>query len=283
MSVLSSFSENSTSFSNENSADSSHSSNFAKNWNKTYQGTIQFIKETEVEIKRNQIQRQNTEMEATLLNREIELQSEITEVTSDVSGLRLKVSQLEKELSSIKEDKNSIILSIRKSLAEQLSKFQPVFTDSEKTIEKLKSAIAAQRENHERNKMMYGLSKNEKEKTLDAEISQLNAELDKIRNVSAQDVERRGFDITNAQNTYELLNNEIFSLQSEFNDLNDQRMEVQRNLNTLRENLIIVEEESIYLHNQLVKNSNLRAKMKGILDRARFQRWNEKTAHFQTV
>ncbi|OHT02609.1 hypothetical protein TRFO_07022 [Tritrichomonas foetus] len=269
--------------SDDDLSDSSLSENFIKKWPDTYFKTVQFVKDTEIDIKRYRLERSNNEMEAELIDREIELQNEIGEITTELTNLRLQLTQLEVEMGNIKDQRSSDLINIRTSLASQLRKYQPILSDSEHTIYQLQEAIEAQRDNHERNKEIYEISKSDEEKALDFEIERLQTEIENVRKSTMSLVESRDADSTDAETTIELLNAEIMNVKSDSDNLQIQKQQIQRNLAEMKAELIIAEETSTALQSQIKKNSQLRAKMKGVIDRVRLTNWKAKNENFQFV
>lgn len=267
--------------SDDDDSNSSLSINFVKKWPETFRNSVQLVRDAQIDIKHFRLERNGNEMEAELVDREIELQAEIRDITSETTDLRLQVSNLETELSQIQEQRTHDIISIRTSLANQLKVYQSEMTDFERTIQLLQDAIEAQRENHERNKDMLNTNKSSGESALDTEIEMLKAEIERTRKSSISLASKSSSDMTDAETTISLLNSEIESAQTEYEKISNKRQEFQRNLSILKRELIVEEEEAAALHNQVVKNSQLRAKMKGAIERVRLHIWKVNSASFQ--
>lgn len=269
--------------SDDDDSNSSLSMNFVKKWPDTFRNSIQLVRDAQLDIKHYRLERNGNEMEGELVDREIQLQSEIRDITSETTDLRLEVSGLELELSRIQEQRTAEIISIRNSLASQLRKLQIDLTDFDKTIQLLQDAIEAQRQNHERNKEIMNSNKTSDESALDAEIEMLKMEIEKTRKTTINLAQKNSSDLMDTETTIGLLNNEIDSAQTEFEKISRQRQEWQMNLSILKRELIYEEEEAAALHRQVVKSSQMRAKMKGIIDRCRLRIWKANSVKIQNV
>lgn len=269
--------------SDDDDSNSSLSVNFVKKWPDTFRDTIQLVRDAQLDIKHYRLERNGNEMEAELVDREIKLQSEIRDITAETTDLRLEVTTLEAELSRIQEQRTAEIISIRNSLANQLRKLQSDLIDFDRTTQLLQDAIEAQRQNHERNKDIMSSSKTSDESALDTEIEMLKMEIEKTRKTTINLAQKSSSDIMDTETTISLLNNEIELAQTEFEKISHQRQEWQLNLSILKRELIYEEEEAAALHRQVVQSSQMRAKMKGVIDRCRMRIWKAHSAKLQNV
>lgn len=273
---------NSYEFSHNSSDDDDSSNSFHsfKRWPDTYRDSIKFVRDAEIEIQHYRLERHEKEMEGELADREVELQNEIRQVTSEVTDLRLQINQLELELSKLQDQKSTQLISIRASLESSLDRMKPEFNDLARTIEQLQNAIEAQRENYERNKNMILSSQSIAGNALDDEIEMLKNEIDKSRKFSADNYQRINMDMNDANTTIEMIQAEIDSIQIEDEKLLGQIIDFQKNLVILKRELIIEEETSASLQRQVRESSELRAKMRGAIDRAKDLIWKTKNANF---
>lgn len=269
--------------SDDDDSNSSLSMNFEKKWPDTFRNSIQLVRDAQIDIKHYRLERNGNEMEAELVDREIELQSEIRDITSETTDLRLEVSSLEAELSRIQEQRTADIISIRNSLASQLQKLQSELVEYDQTTQLLQDAIEAQRSNYERNRDIVSFNKSNNESALDAEIEMLKMEIEKTRKSTINIAQKNSSDLMDTETTIGLLNNEIESAQTEYEKISHQRQELQLNLGILKRELIYVEEEAAAMHRQVVQSSQMRAKMKGVIDRCRLRIWKVNSAKFQNV
>ncbi|KAK8884092.1 hypothetical protein M9Y10_043197 [Tritrichomonas musculus] len=264
--------------SDDNRDDSSNSENFAKTWPDTHQDTFQFVKDTQIDVKKHQLERNEAEMQADIVEQESTLQTEIREITAEITELRVEIGSLEKELSDVQEKLKTDIIDVTKESSEKLHKYQSIVRDDEPIIEQLKSAIQAQRENHERNKDLAEMRKKEINLPLDYQIQSLMSEIELMRKSIINTAKRGEKNISDAESSTSLINVEIESIATEIQKLNNMKQKAAYTLSALKRELIINEEIAASMRSQIDKASMTRNKIKSILDRSQVTLWKSQTS-----
>jgi hypothetical protein len=252
-------------------------------WPNTQTQTHRILQDVGIETKKYQLERHAVELDASVLDREIELQAEIREINSEINELQLEIANNEVILSQIRESRNFDILEIRKLLVIQLRRFEAVLSDSENTIAQLADAISAQRSNHEERKSDLYLSGKQDESECDSVIEKLGVEIDSVRKQIHESIQKGESDIIDTNAMIELLENEIRLVESDSGNVDAQFVQFNGDLTGLKRELIIAEETSTNLRGQIEFNRQLRAQMRGVLDRTKRQTWEAQTRLFTVL
>ena len=265
------------------SEESSRSSNFATRWPETHANTYQFIRDAELDTKKFQLERNANELEGYVLDREIELQAEIRDVNSQIGDLRLEIAQQERNLSEIKEARTNEILRIRQNLMTQCHMHEATVTESKLTIEQLSSAIEAQRAAHERDLMALTEECDDEAARLDRVISDLNAQISSVRQRIREVQQKNENDANDARLTMDMLVNELRTIDEEGAGMLALFEKVNGNVTELKRELIIAEETSQGLREQIQTHMKLRSQMKDALGRGKRQMWETQTRYFDSL
>lgn len=269
--------ENLTQSDSENTFDDSNSINFAKTWPNKHQDTIQTLKDAQIDVKKHQIERHEAEMQADIVEHETSIQAEVREITAEITELRIEVSALEKELGDVQEQLKNDIIDIAKENSAKIDKYQAKIMEDEPIIEQLKSAIRAQRENHERNKDIVELRKKEDMTPIDYQIMYLTNEIELMRKKMITAAKTGDRNIADAESSETLINSELESIDLEIQKLNDMKQKAIYSLSALKRELIIYEETALSLRSQIEKASQTRTKIKFILNRSQMEHWKSRT------
>ena len=278
---MSTFSEQTSSLIDDDSEDSSNSANFSRLWPESHQETVQFIRDTELDIKKFQIERSGEELEADVADREIALQSEIREITAEVSELRIELSKLEAELGNVKEDVKDEKINLMRENNGKLRKFEAVIKNDEGLVEKLQSAVKAQRENHERNKYIIETQKNNEIGLLDQEINRLTLEIENVRHSTLNMLQKGDSNITDSEATTDMIQSQIQILYQDSLKLDKLKQSIRTDLASLKRELIIYEEQAASLNSKIQKAALERAKIRGIVDRTRGNYWHTRNRNLK--
>lgn len=262
------------------SNDSSHSSNFISMWPETHANTYQFLRDAELDAKRYQLERYANEMEKSVLDRELELQAEIREVNSEISELRLEIADQEMELNHIKELRNSEILRIRQHLVEQCRNYEQILSNTEATKSQLITAIEAQRDAHENDKLEMQHTCSDEVDSLDDIIAQLNQQIDDVRKEMFEIQQKNDSDLNDTTMTIDMLSNEMRNIGADGDSVDEEFIQLNKELAGLRRELIIAEETSDSLRRQIDDGARLRAQMRSLLDKGKKQLWETRTRGF---
>jgi chromosome segregation ATPase len=262
---------------------SSHSSNFVSMWPTTQTQTHQILQDVSLETKKYQLDRHAIELDASVLDREIELQGEIREINAEISELQLEIANNEAILSQIKESRNSNILEIRKRLIVQLRKYDSILAGTDETIAQLTDAIAAQRLDHEERKAHLLQAGKDDEAELELGIQRLTDEIDSVRKETHESIQKGESDMIDTRAMVELLENELSAVSSDSTSVEGQFVQLNRDLTKLKRELIIAEEVSENLRSQIEQNKELRAQMRGVIDRTKQQNWQIQSRLFNVL
>lgn len=257
----------------ENTFDDSNSANFAKTWPDTHQETIQTLKDAQIDVKKHQIERHEAEMQADITEHETSIQTEVREITAEITELRIEIGSLEKELGDVQEQLKNEIIEITKKSSAKINKYQAIINDDNPIIEQLKSAIRAQRENHERNKDIVQLRKKEEMAPIDHQILSLTKEIEFMRKKMITTAKIGDRDIADAESSESLINSELESIDLEIQKLNNMKQKAVYTLSALKRELIINEELAASLHSQIDKANQTRSQIKFILNRSQNTLW----------
>lgn len=257
--------------------DSSNSLNFAKTWPDKQQETIQTLKDVQIDVKKHQIEQHEAEMQADIADHETSIQTEIREITAEITQLRVEVGALENELSDVQEQLKNDIINITKESSTKYNKYQSILLNDEPIIEQLKSAIEAQRKNHERNIDLIELGKKETMATIDNQIKVLSDEVELMRKKIIRAGQISSKNIGDTESSISLINLELESIDKKIQKLNEMKKKDTHTLSALKRELILNEEMSLSLHSQIDKAMETRTKVRFILNRSQLALWKSQT------
>jgi chromosome segregation ATPase len=259
---------------------SSHSSNFAATWPETHVQTWRFLQDAQLATRKFQLERYGTELEASVLEKELELQTEIREANSIINDLRIGIANQETELSHIQEKRNARILEVRRRLVRRLQRYDAAMRETDGAIAQMGEAIRRQRAAHQQKRAELEGQWAEQAGGLDGAIAALNRDIDEVRRLRQEAVQKGETDAMETQAAIEFMESEIKEIAAESDRLDATFDQLGENMTALRRELVVAEEEAAQVRGQLHVNARLRAQMKGVVDRTVRRQWEATTRSF---
>lgn len=257
---------------------SSNSSNLIFAWPETQTKTYKIVKDAEVELKKFGLLKHDLDLESSILESDIELQSQIREINSEISDITIEITDQEIELSRVKEQRNEEILAIRTRLSNTLKKYEREMYETQQLADQLQVAIEEQEKAHAFRLQALHNEMEARKADLDIEIDGLAQDIDAVKNMIYDSAQKYENDIIEINSTNDALESEIRTFAGSTR-INDQGFEqINKQITSLKRELIIAEETSDSLREQIDKAYQVRNQMKHVLSRSNKKIWDSRAS-----
>lgn len=228
-----------------------HSDRKSKKWMKAQVETVAAIKAAELEAKQFELERSQAENNIDLANKDAEIDSKMRDIDSECGNLRLQIQQLEITLGEIKDSRKRDLLNVRSEIQAQLNDMRQKEIQHSKQIDQLQTALKLLVEKHENDLGLVQENANSSIQVVDLEIQRVQQEMQRCRKNLSKADQVHSKRVTEADQTIEMLKNEIASSYERVNSLSEEYDETQAKLVKLQQALIKADETSRMNHEQL--------------------------------
>lgn len=248
----------------------------SKKWAKAQVDTVAAIKDAELIAKQYEFERLQEEFNQELANKEVEIDTEMREIDAECGDLRIQVQQLEIQLGEIKERRKRNLLAVRQKIQADLKEMEQKEIAHSKQIQQLQEALFAVEEKHKRDILVIQDEAGTSDNLIEIEIQRSSQEIERYRyNLSKTD-QIQGRRMTEANQTIEMLKNEISSSYERTKALRDEFDNTQAKLVKLQQTLVKAEEQSQIFHEQLQNAEERKTMMSAELAKLDRDIWNNR-------